>query len=78
MTVAELIARLQQEDPAATVVLDDFDSETRIYECRSIHRVTLRAYERKGMSWLSHFDEEHAVDERTVRFDKPVPGVLLQ
>ena len=58
MNVAELIAILQTKDPLTTVVLRDPDGLTGYMEAREADSVTLRAYARKGSSFLVSWDED--------------------
>lgn len=78
MTVAELMLLLSQRDPLSPVVLRDQDSDMRFAEARYVGAVTLRAYSRKGTSFLGSWDDELQVDEKTDVEAHPVHGVLLE
>ena len=79
MTVFELISILQQHDPAAVVVLRDIEGYTGLIRCTQTAEVQLRFHERKGMGFVSFFDDEvqEIIDSRTTRGEVAVLGVLL-
>jgi hypothetical protein len=58
MNVGQLIAILQTKDPLTTVVLRDPDGLAGYVEARDTESVTLRAYARKGSSFLVSWDAE--------------------
>lgn len=79
MKVSELIELLQQHDPAAIVVLRDIEGYTGLVPATEAAAVQLRLHERKGMGFVSFFDDEvqEIIDSRTTRGEVAVLGVLL-
>jgi hypothetical protein len=80
MTVAELIAKLQQHDPAAVVVLwRNVDYEAVAEQARELTPVRLRAFAAEGCGWYRLWDDaEVPTDYRTTVFAEPVQGLLLE
>ncbi len=78
MTVSELMAILQKQDPLCTVVMRDSACDTGFVPVRDIDSLTMRAYARKGMLFYSSFGSEVPRDGKTDVFDEVVHGVLLE
>ena len=80
MKVAELIAILQRQDPAAVVVLArNVDYEAVAVQVRELTPVKLRAFAADSCAWFEFWDEaEVPQDERTVVLFEPVHGLLLE
>lgn len=80
MTVSDLIAILQQQDPAAVVVLRrNAGRETTADQVSELTAVSLRAYAAERCAWFEFWDEaEVPTDDRTTAFAEPVSGLLLE
>jgi hypothetical protein len=78
MTVAELIAILQKQDPTAEVVLREPLDDTSFFKVREVRPLALRTYSRKGMVYFQGFGEEYEPVYGTDVGNERVPGVLLE
>lgn len=80
MTVADLIAKLQQQDPAAVVVLwRNVDYEAVAEQVHKLTPVKLRAFAAESCGWYGFWDEsEVPPDDHTVVFSEPVHGLMLE
>lgn len=79
MTVADLIAKLQQHDPEAVVVLRGLDYTADVPRARALTPLKLRAFAAEGCGWFEYWDDAEATpDDRTTVFAEPVHGLLLE
>jgi hypothetical protein len=78
MTVQELIAILQLQDPTAEVVLREPLDDTSYAKVREVRPLELRTFGRKGMVYFQSFTAENAPVYGTDVGSEKVPGVLLE
>lgn len=80
MTVSELIAKLQLEDPAAEVVTRGICCLDKVMRVRELMPVELRRFAVKSCVWFEYWTDvgPPPQDDRKVVFSEPVKGVLLE
>jgi hypothetical protein len=78
MTVQELIAALQKQDPKAEVVLREPVDDTSYFKVRELQTIELRTYSRKGIVYFQSFEDEYEPVYGTDVGSEKVPGVLLE
>jgi hypothetical protein len=76
MTVQELIAKLQLEDPKAEVVQHEVTGDGYA-KVREVLQVELRTYSRKGIVFFHGFDDEEPLESGTDVGSEKVSGVVL-
>lgn len=75
MTVSDLIAKLQLEDPGAEVVTRGIDYLDEVIRVSELTPVKLRAFSAESVVWFEYWKADGA---RPVPGPGPVDGLLLE